>query len=314
MEIQYRLSLNGVIKRKNPGAVTGSGPGEGLPGDSEVIITELPDTHNSFPDNSAMEPPKSRESNTPRPSPVQGRERTARGLCHLLYQMDSEMQDNFYTYLANSISEDRLGPYRQYFDSEPKVYAGYLWNTSLCESLYPALNGLEIALRNSIHGAISGLVGKEFWFEDVLVDNGTKQFDEIRQRWDKKESPTASQVVSGSNFGFWTHLFNRCYGGTLWPQILQPVFPHAPASLRTRRELSKRVNKFRELRNRISHHEPIWYWGDLHITHQEILEVVGWISPQNRALVELIDRFPEIHSRGVSGYEELILGSLTTKA
>ena len=224
--------------------------------------------------------------------------------------MNSATQENFLAGLANSISEDRLRPYRQGVDSEPRVYARYLWNTALCESLYPALNGLEIALRNSIHDAICQLVGKEFWFEDILVENGVEQFEEIKDRLSERNKLlTPGQIVSDSNFGFWTHLFNKAYEskGILWPALLQSVFPYAPAKIRTRKEFSRRLNKFRELRNRVFHYEPIWYRQDLPTTHQQIVEVVGWISPEKQSLVQLIDRFPAVHSQGIEHYQRLIL-------
>ena len=41
-------------------------------------------------------------------------------------------------------------------------------------------------------------------------------------------------------------------------------------------------------------------------THQEMLNLISWINPQICALVQLIDRFQEIHSNGVPHYLTLV--------
>ena len=68
------------------------------------------------------------------------------------------------------------------------------------------------------------------------------------------------------------------------------------------------LNDFRKLRNRVFHHEPIWNHSDLAATHQEMLNVAGWISPEMKLLLQTIDRFPAVYSQGVAHYENLLRG------
>ena len=218
------------------------------------------------------------------------------------------IHNNFFENITHAVSEARLAPYSKDNATESTILARYLWNTALCESLYPCLNGLEIALRNSLHNAITEQKSNETWFETILVGNGPRELANVKKRLnDQKKEPIPGQIVAGFNFGFWTHLFNKCYEGSLWPWLLKDVFSHAPPSIRRRNKLSARLNKFRLLRNRISHHEPIWYWEDLPDTHQTILDVTSWINPAMGSFTKLIDRFPEIHSQGVSSFQPLIL-------
>ena len=52
----------------------------------------------------------------------------------------------------------------------------YYWNICLCESLYPTLSAVEVALRNTIHAAISTQF-KDHWFDNqelVLKDEHEK--------------------------------------------------------------------------------------------------------------------------------------------
>ena len=221
------------------------------------------------------------------------------------------MCNNFSFDISNAVSEARLTPYGYGNQPDAAVTGLYLWNIAISESLYPVLNSLEIVLRNSIHNAITKYKSDELWFDSILTGSGPEQLAEAKRRLrEDNKDETADEIVARLNLGLWTHLFNRRYEGILWPQLLGDVFPHIPRKIRTRKILSSKLNKFRRLRNRISHHEPIWNVANLPDTHREILEVIGWISPEMQSLVELIDRFPEVHARGVSGYENLIQSSV----
>ena len=81
------------------------------------------------------------------------------------------MQERFFSLLLEAISENRLAPYRQGNENSADLtcYARYLWNTALSESLYPALQGLEVTLRNSLHSAISAAIGSDDWFDRILA-------------------------------------------------------------------------------------------------------------------------------------------------
>jgi hypothetical protein len=72
-----------------------------------------------------------------------------------------------------------------------------------------------------------------------------------------------------------------------------------PRAIRTRANVSKRFQRIRILRNRIFHHEPIWYWQDLPKQHADILEAIGWIEDAAGDLVATVDNFPAVYSTGL---------------
>ena len=115
-------------------------------------------------------------------------------------------------------------------------------------------------------------------------------------------NPSAGDLVSRLSFGFWSSLFKGQYERILWTRLLPDVFPHAPRRQRARKEISKRVDRIRRLRNRVFHHEPIWHLQDLEQQHQQILETIGWISPAMLAMTRLLDRFPSVYTRGAQHY------------
>ena len=90
------------------------------------------------------------------------------------------------------------------------------------------------------------------------------------------------------------------------------VFPSMPQGIRKRRTISGRLNSIRRLRNRVFHYEPIWHWKNLSKQHDEILETIAWINPHMADLVKITDRFPEIYSLGIPGYEDLLSAYIDT--
>ena len=218
------------------------------------------------------------------------------------------MQERFANSLVKSISESRFGPYRRPETSDAEDFASYLWNMALGESLYPALQGLEVALRNSIHDAAAQSFGRTDWFNTILVAQEPRILATAAARL--KQSNKAQRpddLVEALPLGFWVNLFYSRYEQKLWPQLLKEVFPYIPAGIRRRNYISQHLNPIRHLRNRVFHHEPVWHWPDLAQHHQEALEVIGWINPDMLSVVKLVDRFPEVYAQGPDRYREELL-------
>jgi hypothetical protein len=208
-------------------------------------------------------------------------------------------------------SADRLSKYRQPGDSDGMVLARYLWNTLLSEALYPTMQALEVTLRNSMHDAIAAKYANTAWYDiaGLLERDDRKQLAvakqklsdaAVKQRVAAARMLTPGRIVAELPFGFWTSLLNSPYetNRAFWPQLVVPVFPHAPRARRTRRTLAERAHRIRILRNRISHHEPIWASPRLVQTHSDILAMISWINPAICDTIKLFDRFPTVYAAG----------------
>lgn len=217
--------------------------------------------------------------------------------------------------LSKTISEERLAPYKLGTEDSLVVpLARYFWNMALGESLYPTLQALEIALRNSLHEVISVDRGNEDWFEEVLDCKDKAALEEIESRLSRHNIPrTAGQIVANSDLGFWIRLLNSRYEIILWPNLLRDAFLFMPNIIRTRKDISRRMNSIRAMRNRVFHYEPIWNRPTLYQRHDEILETIGWINPDMLETVKLFDRFPEVYQAGVGHYEAKLLEHLIAK-
>jgi hypothetical protein len=197
------------------------------------------------------------------------------------------------------LSEIRLESYRPDGGSDLDMLTNYFWNIDLAEAFVPCLHAVEVAVRNSINTAMASLHSDPMWFyKPGLLGYG--QLEQLAQALDnlarKRADPTPGRIVAAMTFGFWVALFSGNYEHSLWQpdgyKLLFEVFPHASAI--TRKQVHTRLNEFRNLRNRIYHHEPIWHLAELRQRHEQIHETIGWISPTLQKAILSVDNFPAI--------------------
>jgi hypothetical protein len=211
------------------------------------------------------------------------------------------MQPLSFAKLSAGTSSVRLEVYRSAGDTDFTVFCNYLWNAYLCEALYPALQTLEVVLRNSIHEAASTEYKTPNWFDGSwpLHQSEADKIAYARSELTKQQKAhDPGRIIAELTFGFWSSLFDSRYD-RVWPRIILPAFPSMPRTIRHRRTLSKRLNSIRRLRNRVFHHERITHFPDLSVQHAEIIEAIGWISTEWWRAIRAVDRFPDIHSGGV---------------
>ena len=211
------------------------------------------------------------------------------------------MNARFLPNFVVAISSDR---FRSYYpagsQSECEALGNYAWNIALCESLYPALNSIEVALRNGIHGAATAKFGNASWFNSRLKELENNRLQTLYRKFNRLglTSPTAGDLVAELSLGFWVDLLKGRYEQILWPLLLPVVFPYATKRQRSRERMYQRLTKIRRLRNRVFHHEPIWYLTDLEQQHGLILESIGWISPAMLTMTQMLDRFDSVYTMG----------------
>ena len=218
------------------------------------------------------------------------------------------MQADFADKLNQVLSTERLEAYLQRAtgNGNLNLFCHYVWNIALSESLYPSLQALEVILRNTIHEAARQHFGRDDWFDDVQIIHHRHEVGALEKARSKlrreRKQPDVGRIIAELNFGFWTSLLDRRYEQVLWPAMIRSAFPHMPRRMRTRANLAQRFNEVRNLRNRIFHHEPIWYWP-LPDKHRRVLEAIGWIEPAMAELISTVDRFPDVYAEGIAPIE-----------
>ena len=209
------------------------------------------------------------------------------------------MQHRLTPSLKRALSAERLEPYLIGSVSGADPLAWYLWNVCLTEALYPILHGIEVSLRNSLHETIHRDTGDASWMlKGGLLQK--READQVRDSSSRLESRrkgiSSGRVVAELSFGFWTSLLDKRYEGVLWPRLLSTAFPEVPRPLRTRADLSVRLNEIRRLRNRAFHHEPIWHWRDLPQQHAHAVEMLFWLCKDLGRMTATADRFADVYA------------------
>ncbi|NLG54382.1 MAG: hypothetical protein GX542_01825 [Rhodococcus sp.] len=202
------------------------------------------------------------------------------------------------TELTRLLNSDRLATYLDECQGkQDRALRLYAWNIEVASAFWGSFNVLEIALRNAIHNELSTLAGQENWWNAPI---GLHQFEHDRvtaatsaARRAKGASVLPGHIVAELSFGFWTGLIANKYHQRLWVPALHAAFPHL---IGPRRELHRKQETLRKLRNRIAHHEPI-FARNLQADHSRLLDILGAISPEAVNWVKQNSRVPQTISR-----------------
>jgi Abi-like protein len=220
-------------------------------------------------------------------------------------------QNNASSFLASlerSFSKKRLDGYRMQGGTDEDAIAKYVWNTLLCESLYPCFQILEVAFRNSAHTEIGIVVKDHSWLLNqigILYPSEKEAIQSARKSVELTgKTPTENILVAEMKFGFWTSLLDSRYD-KLWHKIIAGVFPHMPKTTRTRGDAAKLMNTVRRLRNAALHHHSIWHWKDLNHQHAQMRLLISYLCKSSDFLAQQIDRFPNVYSLGPGPYKKI---------
>lgn len=208
--------------------------------------------------------------------------------------------------LERILSGPRIEAYRLDPAETPSMMIGrYRWNIALCMALYPLVQQFEVALRNNLNRAIAAHCKTANWYDlspSVLTQRERDAVAQAKDELIKEGKPTDSdRMVAQLKFGFWTSLLSREYERQLWPHLLSASFPYIPRRQRTRAFIAERLVKIRRLRNRVSHHEPIFKL-DLPLLYNEVEDAVGWLAPALLKLLPVGEHFRDVYARGCATY------------
>lgn len=171
----------------------------------------------------------------------------------------------------------------------------YLWNAELSAAMYAPLQGLEVILRNALHGELSTVYGST-WFDNQnlpFLPIQAKKLQEAKMGLTRLKRPILSaDVVATLPLGFWVSLFGHDYDATLWRTCIYKAIVNRPQPF-SRKSMHRELELIRHLRNRIAHHEPI-IRTDLPLHHERILRMIRWFSDEFADWVASHSRFPDV--------------------
>ncbi len=227
---------------------------------------------------------------------------------------------NYQTIVHDLITSRRLSSYRNVFNTknEEDLVAVYLWNIDLCSSIYSLLNIAEVSLRNSIDNAFIRKHGKFWWRHRSLkylsfspgsqppkvIINIQKKFSDaaISVKGDKAQrynlvfarvKPLHEDIIAKTDFSVWEDVLDSEFMGDnlVWPSQLGSAFKGQWGTSQAKRFLADTkdlVKSVRLLRNRVSHHEPIWKKSNI-ADEAAALQYINEVIDKILKLIELID-------------------------
>ena len=198
-------------------------------------------------------------------------------------------------------SGDRLWPYFTASGGDLKGAIDlYIWNTAVSAAFYGPLQAVEIGLRNAVHRELSTLFGL-LWHDDArflgLNSKLPGEIQDVKDTLVEARKPIDTpHIVAGLNFGFWNRLLGPgprgIYTTALWNRGLKDAFPNSPYA---RGPAFDEVKKIRDFRNRIAHHEPIYY-RNLSAEYNRVKTVLAWMYNDLTDWVDYHGRCEEIIS------------------
>jgi hypothetical protein len=175
-----------------------------------------------------------------------------------------------------------------------RAFRFYIHNVRLSSSLFECIGGLEVALRNSVHIALTQAFHSDAWYDSVPFHWQPHEMASLQKAksriCSRKMQPIPSRVISEMNFGFWCGIMKKHYSAALWIPHLHKAFPHRRLG---HGDAQRRLDGIRALRNRIAHHECILHL-DLGKEYSKILDTLDWMSPIMRLWIETNNSFPAI--------------------
>ena len=184
--------------------------------------------------------------------------------------------------IERTVSKERLKRYLAATQQDTvKALELYEHNVALAEALYGYLHGLEVAIRNAIHHALTRGYNTPYWYDQAPLSFYHQDKFIKQAKLDAGSNASAGKVIAELMFGFWTDLVSNSYHWSLWVPHLSQAFPNATIP---RKNVHKRLQTIRWLRNRIAHHEPILTSGNqIYAGHQQFItladlnECAEWI-------------------------------------
>lgn len=214
------------------------------------------------------------------------------------------MQSPFLTDFQRLVSPPRYHAFRD-GGTDAEALARYLWNTALCESLYPVFQILEVGFRNSVHTEIGNEAGISQWLLNpplFIQPREVEAIEQARQGLRKEHKPVdEARLVAKLSFGFWTCLLDKPYD-QVWHRIIRQVVPLMPRRQRTRQNLSSHLHSVRKLRNLTFHHHAIWHHPGLLNIHRQSVEVIEWFGVSLGPVNGILDRFPDVLAAGPEAF------------
>lgn len=206
--------------------------------------------------------------------------------------------------LHTAISDPRYGRYLSACSNKQKSLKLYRANIFLSKQLYAVIGMFEVVLRNSIDRHMIKQKGN-FWLEEAVDPGGyldinpgcEDSFHSVQEAIQGLSIRyTHDKLIAKMTLGFWRYQFAAKEYAASGSTLLS-IFPKRPFGVK-QKDIFKRLVKVNEIRNRIAHHEPICFDGNVISTartqrrYDTMLELFTWLGCDTKKILYGIDYVP----------------------
>lgn len=180
--------------------------------------------------------------------------------------------------IKDSLSDKRFLAYlKKAGFNETYAFNLYLYNARISKAFLFPLHILEVSLRNRINEIFKINYGEDWAnhsnFQSILTFESLSNLEVALCRASQNKT---ENVISELSFDFWSNLFRPEYDRYFWQKNMKFLISNHLVTRKVFQKIIKEINKFR---NRIAHHEPIYYLNISEL-HSQLIEVIGWISQE----------------------------------
>lgn len=218
-------------------------------------------------------------------------------------------------WLNNLLSQQRLATYRRFSGDEDQALDLYQWNMEISSGFMVPLHIAEISLRNAISEAIANSFGGDWpWSEGFHFSLPKHKrphycpYRDLMAATEPSKNNNLGEVIVELKFSFWQNMLTLRHRERIWEPNFQRVFPESLTCPQTKtqiKNLHNDVGAIRELRNRVAHHEPIFY-KPLEEYNAQIHNLVDLRSKDAAEWLRRIDPVPELLKKRPSWLDEKI--------
>ena len=201
-----------------------------------------------------------------------------------------------------AISLPRYLRYLSACGNKRKALMLYRANIELSLKMFAVIGVFDIILRNSIDRYMIAQKGP-MWLEEAVAPAGylvlhpgcERSFHAIQESI-KILGPQYchENLIAKLSFGFWRHQFAGIEYVAANCNLINIFFNRPP--LIKQKDIYKRLMRINEIRNRIAHHEPICFYGNLISTantedrYHIILQLLHWLGCNPSKILYGIDK------------------------
>ena len=174
------------------------------------------------------------------------------------------------------------------------IFKRYSFNMELSAEVGKAIHIFEVLLRNSITKNWNEINNCSDWPQNKIGIPKEKAYERILEDIDgakkrvKKKDINNDDVIASLMLGFWLRMLEPKFDEQnilLIKKIFSNKRDWNSRLITDIRKLHEDIDKISYLRNRISHHEPIFHWRDLGEKYDLIVNLIKYIDEESLYLL-----------------------------